>query len=58
MLYTLAADGSRAVVEPTHPQDLLAYYLLRKAKGAELAIKLWLDHQLAKYLPARTGTAP
>jgi UDP-MurNAc hydroxylase len=57
MLYTLAADGSRAAVEPAHPQDLLAYYLLRKASGAELAIKLWLDHQLAQYLPALTGTA-
>jgi hypothetical protein len=55
MLYTLTADGSRAAVEPAHPQDLLAYYLLRKAPGAELAIKLWLDHQLARYLPARTG---
>jgi hypothetical protein len=58
LLYTLGGDGSRAVVEPAHPQDLLVYYLLRKAKGADLAVKLWLDHQLAQYLPGRTGTAP
>jgi len=57
MLYTLSMDESRAMVEPKHPQDLLAYYLLRKAKGAELAIKLWLDHQLASYLPAQRETA-
>ena len=52
MLYTLSTDQARAAVEPNHPQDLLAYYLLRKAKSAELAVKLWLDHQLASYLPA------
>lgn len=50
-LYTLAAEGSRAAVEPAQPQDLLAYYLLRKARGAELAVKLWLDHQLAQHVP-------
>jgi hypothetical protein len=57
MLYTVSADGSRAAVAPTHPQDLLAYYLLRKAKGADLAIKLWLDHQLARHLPVRGEVA-
>jgi hypothetical protein len=57
MLYTLSGDGSRATVEPTQPQDLLAYYLLRKATGAELAIKLWLDHQLAQHAPAGQRTA-
>lgn len=57
MLYTLSADEARASVDPAHPQDLLAYYLLRKAKGAELAIKLWLDHQLAQDLPGRKATA-
>jgi UDP-MurNAc hydroxylase len=56
MLYTLSADASRASVEPTHPQDLLVYYLLRKARGAELAVKLWLDHQLARYGPVPIAT--
>jgi hypothetical protein len=51
MLYTLSVDGSQATVAPTQPQDLLAYFMLRKARGAELAIKLWLDNQLAQYLP-------
>jgi UDP-MurNAc hydroxylase len=48
LLYTLSGDGARATLEPTQPQDLLVYYLLRKARGAELAVKLWLDHQLAE----------
>ena len=51
-LYALSVDDSKAVVEPKQPQDLLAYYLLRKAKGAELAVKQWLDHQLAPYVRA------
>jgi L-ascorbate metabolism protein UlaG (beta-lactamase superfamily) len=55
MLYTLSGDGARATIEPAQPQDLLVYYLLRKASGAELAIKLWLDHQLAQVLPATGG---
>ncbi|HET7505222.1 MAG TPA: MBL fold metallo-hydrolase [Kofleriaceae bacterium] len=46
-LYSLSASGGVTVLEPRQPQDLLAYYLLRKAPGAELAIKQWLDHQLA-----------
>jgi L-ascorbate metabolism protein UlaG (beta-lactamase superfamily) len=51
LLYALSADGSRAAVEPRQPQDLLAYYLTRKAQGAELAVKQWLDHQLARHAP-------
>jgi hypothetical protein len=50
LLHTVSVDGSRAMIEPKHPQDLLAYYLLRKAPGSELAFKLWLDHQLAPYV--------
>ncbi|MEO7736386.1 MAG: MBL fold metallo-hydrolase [Kofleriaceae bacterium] len=50
MLYDLASPGATTTVEPNQPQDLLAYYLLRKARGAELAVKLWLDHQLAPYV--------
>jgi hypothetical protein len=49
MLYSLSGDSTKATLEPTHPQDLLVYFLLRKAKGAELAVKLWLDRQLAAY---------
>ncbi|HET9623453.1 MAG TPA: MBL fold metallo-hydrolase [Kofleriaceae bacterium] len=56
LLYTLATDHARAAVEPARPQDLLAYYLLRKAQGAELAIKRWLDHQLAPHLPGSTAS--
>jgi hypothetical protein len=52
-LYTLSVEDGKANVEPNQPQDLLAYYLLRKAKGAELAVKQWLDHQLAPYKQAR-----
>ena len=51
-LYELSAANGTAAVEPRQPQDLLAYYLLRKAKGAELAVKQWLDRQLARYAPA------
>jgi len=50
MLHTISVDGSRVTVEPKHPQDLLVYYLLRKAPGSDLAFKLWLDHQLAPYV--------
>jgi len=50
LLHTVSVDGARATLEPKHPQDLLAYYLLRKAPGSELAFKLWLDHQLAPYV--------
>jgi L-ascorbate metabolism protein UlaG (beta-lactamase superfamily) len=48
-LYAVSLEGGQPVVEPKQPQDLLAYYLLRKAAGAELAVKQWLDHQLAPY---------
>ncbi|HEU4731016.1 MAG TPA: MBL fold metallo-hydrolase [Kofleriaceae bacterium] len=51
-LYSLSVEGSKMMLEPTQPQDLLAYYLLRKAPGAELAMKQWLDHQLAPYAQA------
>lgn len=50
MQYAVSVDNARTVVEPAHPQDLLAYYLARKARGAELAVKQWLDHQLAPYV--------
>lgn len=49
LLHAISVEAGRAAVEPKQPQDLLAYYLLRKAPGAELAFKLWLDHQLAPY---------
>jgi UDP-MurNAc hydroxylase len=50
LLYRISTDGARAAVEPKQPQDLLAYYLLRKAPDSELAFKLWLDHQLEPYV--------
>jgi UDP-MurNAc hydroxylase len=50
-LYAVSIEHGSVVVQPKHPQDLLAYYLLRKAPGAELAVKLWLDRQLAPYVP-------
>lgn len=48
-LYALehADDGVR--VAPREVQDLLDYYLNRKAPGADLAVKRWLDKQLAAY---------
>jgi hypothetical protein len=48
-LYAVSLEDGKVAVEPKQPQDLLAYYLLRKAAGAELAVKQWLDHQLAPY---------
>lgn len=51
-LYAASVVDGKPVVEARQPQDLLAYYLLRKAKGAELAVKQWLDHQLAPYVRA------
>jgi L-ascorbate metabolism protein UlaG (beta-lactamase superfamily) len=50
LLHAVSIDGTRAAIDPKHPQDLLAYYLLRKAPDSELAFKLWLDHQLAPYV--------
>jgi hypothetical protein len=49
-LYAVSVEHGNVVVAPRHPQDLLAYYLLRKAQGAELAVKQWLDRQLAPYV--------
>jgi hypothetical protein len=50
LLHAISAEGARATIEPKHPQDLLAYYLLRKAPDSDVAFKLWLDHQLAPYV--------
>ena len=49
----MSVEDGKVAVEPKQPQDLLAYYLLRKAEGAELAVKQWLDHQLAPYTRGR-----
>ena len=48
-LYELTEKDGHASLQPKQPQDLLAYYLERKAEGAELAVKQWLDYQLAPY---------
>ena len=46
-------DGDDVRLEPLPLPDLLMYYLLRKAKGSELAAKYEVDHQLQLL---RTGT--
>jgi UDP-MurNAc hydroxylase len=48
-LYMVSLEDGKVAVEPKQPLDLLAYYLQRKAAGAELAVKQWLDYQLAPY---------
>ena len=50
-LYELTNDGEPSVVTKD-PQDLLAYYLERKAPGAELAAKKWIDFQLRPFVGA------
>jgi UDP-MurNAc hydroxylase len=52
-LYALSAHEGKARIEAREPRDLLAYYLERKAKGAELAVKQWLDFQLEPFLRVR-----
>lgn len=49
-LYVLSMTDGHAVVAPKQPQDLLAYYLERKARGAELAAKKWIDFQLRPFV--------
>jgi hypothetical protein len=48
-LYALETGEDGARVVPREVHDLLDYYLNRKAPGAELAIKMWLDKQLRPY---------
>jgi L-ascorbate metabolism protein UlaG (beta-lactamase superfamily) len=50
VLYDLTEKDGLATITPNEPRDLLAYYLERKAKGAELALKQWLDFQLQPYV--------
>lgn len=52
-LCELAPLDGKAVVSRRSPQDLLAYFLERKAKGAELAVKQWLDFQLEPFVGSR-----
>jgi len=51
-LYALSRAGDDVKVEPAPLEDLLGYYLQRKAKGADMALKQRLDLQLAPYLRA------
>lgn len=51
-LYALSRAGDEVKVEPAPLEDLLGYYLQRKAKGADMALKQRLDLQLAPYLRA------
>ena len=48
-LYDLAPEGEPTVIAK-EPQDLLAYYLERKAPGAEIAAKKWIDFQLKPFV--------
>lgn len=48
-LYAAARTGDKVAVEPRPLDDLLGYYLQRKAKGADMALKVRLDRELALY---------
>jgi L-ascorbate metabolism protein UlaG (beta-lactamase superfamily) len=48
--YVLHKADGRASVEPKPIEDLLGYFLNQKAKGAELALKTWLDKQLEPFV--------
>lgn len=52
-LYGLSCAADKVTLEPARVEDLLMYFLLRKIKGAELAVKHRLDLQLQPYLGAR-----
>jgi hypothetical protein len=55
-LYELGTAEGRAVLQSKEMRDLLAYYLERKAKGADLALKQWLDLQLRPYVAGGGST--
>ena len=48
-LYAAAKTGDKVTVEPRPLDDLLGYYLQWKAKGADMALKVRLDRELALY---------
>ncbi|MEP7125151.1 MAG: MBL fold metallo-hydrolase [Byssovorax sp.] len=48
-LYAATKAGDKVAVEPRPLDDLLGYYLQRKAKGADMALKVRLDRELAPY---------
>lgn len=48
-LYAMANTAGKVSIEPQEATDLLTYYLTLKAKGAEMALKQWLDLQLRPY---------
>lgn len=52
-LYELVEKEGRATLTTKDPQDLLAYYFERKAEGADVAVKQWLDFQLKPYVRRR-----
>ena len=52
VLYTLEVRDGETVLTASEPPDLLAYYLERKAKGADLPFKQWLDFQLEPHIRA------
>jgi L-ascorbate metabolism protein UlaG (beta-lactamase superfamily) len=48
-LYAATKTGDGVAVEPGAVEDLLGYYLQRKARGADMALKVRLDRELARY---------
>lgn len=48
--YEVSSTGQGVSVTAKAPRDLLEYYLNRKAKGAEMAVKDRLDQQLRPYV--------
>jgi hypothetical protein len=54
-LYALTGTAADVKVEPKPLEDLLGYYLLRKARGADMALKQRLDFQLRPYRRAGAG---
>ena len=57
-LYALAVGGEGATVEAAQPIDLLNYFVTRKARGAEMALKRRLDSQLAPFRGGPRSSLP
>lgn len=49
-LYTFAPSPDGCTIEPKTPQDLLDYFVTRKAEGADMALKTRLDKELARHV--------
>jgi hypothetical protein len=51
--YVLSNEGGKVSVAPKELPDLLGHFLSRMARGANLAMKTWLDLQLKPYIAER-----